>query len=264
MKISHLLLATTFLSLAPACDTATVPTEDGIDFRTTRAPITTRNSSGGGGWISNGLTNPVLTGLDPTAALDGAGLAMDASTVASEVEMDTIRYAVECALDSNESVTKVVDGVSHTFEGHVGLAPEWKDDACDDDCQQWVSACLLARVNASGEEVTLWMQGDHPALGTDGHPDFPVYEGSFFGNLFTNDTDRYLCENTINSSTLAYLRGRTCSGVAGQCGFTRYSDCGLAGRCTFTGGSQPTASNCSPDADPRVFHTITTYISMTH
>lgn len=99
---------------------------------------------------------------------------------------ETLEYLVSCALDADAEVVAIHDGVSHMFAGEIGLAPEWADGACGHDCQRWISACLLARVNARGEHVEISMRARHPAL----RPDpgelaaFAAEEGSYYGNLF--------------------------------------------------------------------------------
>ena len=95
-----------------------------------------------------------------------------------------VEYLVSCALPAGDDVA--IQG--ETFAGALGLAPEWADGPCGETCQRWVSACLLARVNARGERVQISMRGPDDAL----HPgereivDFPVEDGTFFGNLFVS------------------------------------------------------------------------------
>jgi len=93
-----------------------------------------------------------------------------------------VEYLVSCALPAGAEVA--VQG--ETFAGALGLAPEWAIGPCEGTCQRWVSACLLGRVNARGERVAISMRGPKPGL----HPgvreivDYPVEDGTFFGNLF--------------------------------------------------------------------------------
>jgi hypothetical protein len=64
---------------------------------------------------------------------------------------------------------------------------------CDETCQRWVSACLLARTNAYGAHVQISMRApaDAPqavknalALGPTESADFPLREGAYYGNIF--------------------------------------------------------------------------------
>ena len=217
----------------------------------------------GGGFINNGLHDPQVGGLDPAHPLDTiAGL--DGAKLGDPDRLATARYVVECALPAGESVSKSVGGASVEFHGALGLAPEWQGSACDGDCQEWVSACVLARTNVSGQPVALSLRGDHPALGLASHPGYPNYEASFFGNLFEGPDEAYMCPGLGLGPVLAQLDGRTCSNlVGGWCDFTTYLGCEL-GRCQFVGGLSPVAIDCRAGVLPRgpSLRTITSYVAM--
>ena len=104
---------------------------------------------------------------------------------------------VLCALDADQSVILTVAGEELTYVGGAGLAPEWGDEDgdCDDDCQGWVSACLISRNNAHGESIRISMRGEHDALalGETEAEDFPHAEATYFGNLFHPYPDMYAC-----------------------------------------------------------------------
>ncbi|MCX4243348.1 hypothetical protein [Paraliomyxa miuraensis] len=218
-----------------------------------------------GGFINNGLDDPDVGGIDPAHGLhtvDG----LDGAHLSDSGRLATARYVVECALSSDQTVTKTVDGEPVDFHGALGLAPEWYDEPCDQSCQEWVSACVLARTNVSGQTVSLHLRGEHPALGTTPDPGHPHYEANFFGNLFLSDDEAYMCQGTLIGSVLAQLDGRTCSNLlGGYCGFTTYGGCmvpPLSSRCDFVRPVSPTAIDCmkgiSPGGAP--LHTITTYV----
>ena len=65
------------------------------------------------------------------------------------------------ALPAGQSLT--AGGV--TFEGVTGVAPGWGVDGarCDGTCQQWVSACVISRINFLGVHVELSQRGDSAA-----------------------------------------------------------------------------------------------------
>jgi hypothetical protein len=215
----------------------------------------------GGTWINNGLADPDVTGVDPEHALSSvAGLDPEGALLADEANHGLVRYLTECALPKYASITKVVDGEPIEFEGRVGLAPEWEDEPCDQDCQEWVSACLLARTNVSGRSVELWLRADHEAIGSGKSLSYPTYEASFFGNLFASDGGRYICRGTLVNDVVAFLDGRTCSSeLEADCGFTAFDDCWLEPRCDYVGVLFPMANDCvAPGAAAQ--HTITTYI----
>ena len=222
-------------------------------------------TASGGGFINNGLHDPDVGGFDPDHSLDSTA-GFDGAELDHPDRVATARYVVECALPAGESVTKLVGGSSVQFQGALGLAPEWQDEACDVDCQEWVSACVLARTNVSGQTVSLWLKGDHPELGFGSNVAYPHYEASFFGNLFAGPGQAYVCPGQTSGSVLAKLQGRTCSNTTGGwCGFTSYSGCTTtaATRCEVVGTSaQPTAVDCLAGATPsgEPMRTISTYV----
>lgn len=218
------ILGLTITLLACACsepDDASLE----LHFREgTAAPV---RPPGGTGYVNNGLHDPQIGGIDPAHPLStSAGL--DGAMLDDPQRLATAKYVVECALPEGAAVTTIVGGVTTTFEGALGLAPEWEGDACDEDCQEWVTACLLARTNVGGQTVPLWLKGDHPALGSGTNLAYPVYEASFFGNLFADPHAQYVCRGPVLGSLLAQLEGRTCSTIAGgYCNMTMYASCTL-------------------------------------
>lgn len=218
----------------------------------------------GGGWLNNGLEEPVVTGIDPAFALSSSdGLAEDGALLTDPALLETARYVVECALPEGSEITKVVDGEVVTLEGMLGLAPEWEDGACEQDCQEWVSACLLARTNVSGNDVTVWIQADHPEIGF-GTPPGAIREASWFGNLFAGPDEQYLCRGAVGGPIAAMQQGRTCSvGNGSQCGFTKYWSCMVAHRCNMGGPDGNVPTNCRPGqpwALGSSYRTISTYV----
>ncbi len=97
-----------------------------------------------------------------------------------------VSYLVRCALPANASITKNdANGISYTFPGLLGMAPQWQNTSCDTNCEEAVSACMLAHVNTAGLHVPLWIVTQNAAVGWGQDPEFPNQEGSFFGNVFT-------------------------------------------------------------------------------
>jgi len=91
---------------------------------------------------------------------------------------------VRCALAAGDTLVKAdQNGVLYTFAGQLGMAPQWKDNACDATCQQGISACMLAHVNTKGVHIPLWLDSPSPAIGWGTDPQYPNREGTFFGNI---------------------------------------------------------------------------------
>jgi hypothetical protein len=106
-----------------------------------------------------------------------------------------LQYIYSCAMPAG--ATKVLDpeGANVVLEGAIGLAPTWDSDggSCDESCQRWVSACVLARTNAYGVKVDISMRApdtapDHIkaalAVTDDEKEQYSLREGAFYGNLF--------------------------------------------------------------------------------
>lgn len=168
-------------------------------------------------------------------------------------------YLVECALPLGASIVKDVGGQTLVLEGRLGLAPQWEHGDCDEDCQQWVSACMLARANVSGSGTDLWLRAVHPAIGTGEDADYETYEASYFGNLFTGE--RYMCRGSQHALAQAEVAGRTCSVDPASCGVQAYDDCEPMPRCDFVWDDGWTAASCGAEGGPTTeYHAISVYL----
>jgi hypothetical protein len=148
----------------------------------------------------NGLS--MINGLTP-----GVGL------MTSSSGRQTISYMVRCALPLGHAVIKTDDqGVPYTFLGQIGVAPEWESGQCGQDCQENVSACMLAHVNTSGQHIALWLDSNNPAIGYGRNTSFPYQEGSFFGNIFASPPQAYFCNG--KDFELGVVPGRLGAGQA--------------------------------------------------
>jgi len=126
----------------------------------------------------------------------------------------TLSYIVRCALPANHVITmKDLSGNPIPFAGELGMAPTWETGACNKDCQEQISACILAHVNTTGIHVPLWLDGDSPALGWGQSPSYPQQEGSFFGNLFTSPPTMYYCNG--KDFSVGTVPGRIGAGQSG-------------------------------------------------
>ncbi len=206
----------------------------------------------------------MVGGIDVAYALNTSqGMSETGDVLSDPSKRGSAAYIVECALAEGHSITKTVNGEDHVFEGVYGLAPEWENGDCDQDCQEWVTACLLARTNTSGQSVAIWMQSDHPAIGFGLPVEDVAHEASWYGNLFVDEEEQFLCKGAKNGPVAAKRAGRTCSqGSGNQCNLIRYSHCDNASRCTMAGPNGDVPTDCQPyDAwqDP-TYHTISTYL----
>ena len=134
-----------------------------------------------------------LTAINGLSAINGL---VSGSPIMSTAEgRNTVSYIVRCALPAGRSITKQdQNGTSYTFPGQIGVAPQWETNGCGTDCQQYVSACLMAHVNTTGQHIAIWMVGDASPLGWGTSSSYPYQEGSFFGNIFTSPPSANYCE----------------------------------------------------------------------
>jgi hypothetical protein len=145
--------------------------------------------STGAGWKMDGLQSPATL-----AALSGStGLASTAGG------REFIKYLVKVAFPSGASLT-VHDNAtppnSYTYPGSLGVAAELATGnaaACDIDCQEKVSAAMLAHVNNSGLHVGIWLVGPDTGIGWDTSSNYPYQEGAYFGNIFAPNPHGNYC-----------------------------------------------------------------------
>lgn len=143
-----------------------------------------------------------------------------------------LAYAVKCALPSGVSLDAQFLGSSYTFQGEIGLAPEWTQKALSASSRRWLSACLLAHVNATASQVNIMLRGDHPALsgevGTEGSA-YTLREGAFYGDIFKVIPAKHACSG--EGSIPLRICTKDIAGLS-PCGFTVPGECaGDAGAC---------------------------------
>ena len=113
-------------------------------------------------------------------------------------------YMIRCALRSDQSITrKDQNNVSYTFQGKHGLADYWLSGAtgtasgtCGLECQEWVSACMMAHYNPYGDNIPIMMVASHSRIGW-GNPNKTYYdepEAAWYGNLFSNPPRANYCD----------------------------------------------------------------------
>lgn len=73
-----------------------------------------------------------------------------------------MEYIVSCALPAGRVITSrdPFTNKNLTFEGEIGLCEEWQTEAPSPECRELVSACVLARVNATGKRIPISLHGD--------------------------------------------------------------------------------------------------------
>ena len=121
---------------------------------------------------------------------------------------------VKCALPAGSSATFYdAEQTPYTFNGVIGVAPEWQDNACGVECQEWMSSCLLAHINLTGLSVPLWLDASHDSLGWGISDAYPRQEGAYFGNIFAETPVAYACKG--RDADVNPVAGRLCLGQEG-------------------------------------------------
>jgi hypothetical protein len=118
---------------------------------------------------------------------------------------DLFGYIVGCALPKEVTLSAQVDGIAYDFAGSIGLAPEWTYSRIGTRSQHWVSACILARVNAHDISLLISLRGPSHALDVTGQEahDYSLEEGAFYGQIFVPDDQpiiAYACEGKAQAA----------------------------------------------------------------
>lgn len=175
-------------------------------------------------------------------------------------------YAVKCALPAGDTISAEYLGVTHTFKGHVGIAPEWKTEPLTESSRRWLSACILAHVNATSTPVTILLRGEHPALsvpaGASTGP-FVLREGGFYGDIFAFTPAKHACVGA--ATTPERMCTKNLSGIS-PCGFTVPGSCRGSTVAACEGMSQGAYDTChskplAPSSESTAYpETITVYL----
>lgn len=249
-------------------------------------PSEDRRNDGTGKMSSNGLVlHPLALARLSAAPLDGP----DAAALAATPEgAALVAYAARCALPPGETLA-IGDEL---VVGGLGLAPAWAHARCDDACQRWVTACLLAHANTTPDGVAIWVRADHPAIGAaPGDDAFAYQEAAYFGDLFAEPgeaPEAYVCVGRglvadlpagevvqVEATIEELVHGRLCI-FGDDCGITPAGLCGaylpdappacardagdggaFAG---CRGGLVATSEGRDDDAGPRYAEVITVYL----
>jgi hypothetical protein len=161
---------------------------------------------------------------------------------------DVYSYIISCALPEGTTIQANVPGAENTappdtnytcsnevcsFSGALGLADYWVKRRLDPQGQRWITACLLARVNANNIAEAISLRGLAPQLSASGD-ELVLYgaqEGAFYGNLFTDgdDIDWNACRGA--DAQVAWNQARDCTqpdplhpGLT-MCGFKDGGEC---------------------------------------
>jgi hypothetical protein len=179
-----------------------------INARSAARPFAvTENSLTLNGLVQNGLlANGLRINGLRINGLRINGLTVDQLSLNDLPEAQSVqvmKYVVSCALPDDQSLTMTIGGTPYTFAGGLGLAPELHDASLDSpESQEWVTACLLARINAIGESVEISIRGRPDLIPTTDYERqrFTVPEGAYYGNIFTEPAELYIAPLDASTS----------------------------------------------------------------
>jgi hypothetical protein len=203
---------------------------------TTESHVETENRLATNRLATNRLaTNRLATNRLATNGLEDATTIADLKTMASDDGgRELLTYMVSCALPEGQSISVDTDSGTYTFDGLIGLTPDWVNAPLSVTDRRWLSACLLARVNYYGVTVHISMRGDSPALAItpEEGADYPLYEGAFWGDLFVDgpqDKNACISEYKATDPQVADVPLRQCTVPSGDgttwCDFTAAGTC---------------------------------------
>jgi hypothetical protein len=229
------------LYFAAACVSLLACTVEAPDTSVTNQKSETRNRLASNRLASNRLaSNRLASNRLASNRLASNSLALTANPdtddiLATEEGRDVYSYIVSCALEAGTTISADVADAGTvgppdynytctndhcTFGGALGLAPRWEDHKLDGKGQGWVSACVLARVNANGEAESISLRGRSGALTVEGDELFfyTAEEGAFYGNVFD------AVEASSDEEWLS-LTTNACSGVNNFVAHSQARDC---------------------------------------
>lgn len=180
------------------------------------------------------------------------------ASIASENMLSTesgrgyFSYIASCAMPAGTSIKAVIQGAAYEFPGGLGLAPAWEQRALNMSERRWVSACLLARVNAYGISVGISLRGNMELAPTKLEREtFPVVEGAFYGDVLTSDPQNMEMVACRGAGQAAGEWGGLVNRDCAEPGANGLTVCGLryAGDCLDYTPRAPSARACARSVD---------------
>lgn len=196
MQRARLLFMAVLLSVPAGCGGTEEGREEEIQLETieqaerndVRAPPKGLNGTNPSCFWTHG-TQQALRTLGGGALDQGAGFLPDIPL--SQVSRScrrVLRSAVECSLTTEQSVRD--PQTNELYTGWWGLAPAWAGGVLDTEGRQYVTACMVQRLNRYGSPVPILLEGPHSAIARNRAYDsqFSIEESTVFGDLFSSRT----------------------------------------------------------------------------
>jgi hypothetical protein len=179
---------------------------------------------------SDALTQSSLDALQQftTLSLNEIAEANQTSYISlSTVPVLLLKYYVQCALNPGQFWNVTINGTTLLVEGDLGLAPSLSSPPTLEQVR-WLSACLMARVNYYKSEVNISVRSLLWTTTPEEEALYNVFEGSFFGNIFSNPQQKYVCQGTDKEHALDISPDRVrrvCTDSYDYCEFLVVGNC---------------------------------------
>jgi hypothetical protein len=165
---------------------------------------------------TNGLVpSAIHTTSINTQALNGLGLSLAKGMEDTADHRLYTAYLIGCALTPAQCISSTVGGTTYNYCGVVGLAPAWTTRGLTASEAADVSACVLARANQTGLNVTVSIRGESAALACTSSElsAYNVEEAAFYGDVFSNIIGKHACngvDQVRDGDTYGDLANRQC------------------------------------------------------
>lgn len=192
----------TVMTLAALVQVAcTETTNDEEDVGEAEQPVLVSNALVSNALVSNALvSNALVSNALVSNALVSNALVSNAlvsNALKDPNARELLKYVTSCALPEDAHFDLEIEGVTYGFDGDLGLAPEWGEEggSCDDECKSWVSACVIARLDYTGDSFVISLRGKHEALDTPLSEmiKYPVREATYYGDIFASEQKIFAC-----------------------------------------------------------------------
>jgi len=186
--------------------------------------------------LANGLPADTLTGDAINwniLTLNGLNQLVIANSTNATMAKALLPFLVSCALNETTVWTSTIveDGLAVQYLGQLGLAPGLGSNVMNQQEQGLISGCLLARVNYFGKHIEISIRSKPVIVVDDASEltDYSVFEGAFFGNLFSNNTFlKYTCQGEPESQALLESpdrKWRVCTDSSNPCNMVVLGSC---------------------------------------
>jgi len=174
------------------------------------------------------ITDPNANTLNVLISNSLEDIATKSLLIPSTGVPELMDYFVGCALNDDDTWSMFYNGTKYTYSGGLGLAPSVLTTPLSSQEQQWVSACIMARINYFGQQVFISLRGNPITTTAEEESQYTVFEGSFFGNIFAETQLKFACQGVPRAEALLESSDRAlrvCTDGEAFCQYTIVGSC---------------------------------------